>query len=68
MRIILALTILFLTSHAFADEILCYNNGRVVYKKQGENFTYVDGMFVFKELNSDNVIFAGLDCLVKINT
>ena len=61
--LLLALTI----GMASADEIACYQHGKLIMRKKATDFSYQDGVFAFKEANSDRVVFASMDCIVKID-
>ena len=66
MRYVLFLMLLLQASTLHADEIKCYNHGSVIYSAQGQDFTYIDGIFTFIEAKTNKVVFVSADCVVKV--
>jgi hypothetical protein len=66
MRYLVALMTLFLCASVLADEIKCYNYGRVIYARHGKDFIYSEGVISFREATTDKYVFITSDCIVKI--
>ena len=66
MRYFLGLILTSLSLNLYADDIKCYSNGRKIYAGEGKEFSYDQGIFVFKDTKSDKIIFIAGDCIVKV--
>lgn len=66
MRYFLALILLGVSSFASADEVRCYNGGKLIYHHQAGDFRYLDGLMAFTEAGTNKIVFASVDCIVKI--
>jgi len=67
MRYLLALILALSIGMANADEIRCYQNGKLVYHHQVSDMSYNDGVFAFKEANAEKVVFASMECIAKVD-
>jgi hypothetical protein len=67
MRFLIALFLILNISLAHADEIRCYSDGKLIYHHRVYDINYYDGLFMFTEANTDRPVFAGADCIAKVN-
>lgn len=45
-------------------QINCYSSGKLIYSGYGKDFAYEDGIFAFKESNSNKIVFSTGDCVI----
>ncbi len=62
----LLIALLFISMPSLADRIVCYQNGKVIYKANVHNVGYADGIISFVENGSKQSVFTNSDCLIRI--
>lgn len=50
-----------------AANILCYSNGKPIYKGQAKDVSYTKDFLVFTDAKTKLVTFVFADCIVKVN-
>lgn len=53
--------------NSYADSIKCFSGAREVYHHNITNLKYTGEIFIFQEIDTENVVIYSGDCLVKIN-
>jgi len=67
MRIFALILISLLASPSFADQVTCYENGKVIYKEKVKEITFYDDMFTFVESKTNTTVFVlGGTCVIKL--
>jgi hypothetical protein len=67
MRYFIALFLALTIGMANADEIRCYQNGKLIYHHYMTDMSYEDGVFAFKEANTEKVVFTSMECIGKVD-
>lgn len=66
MRIIVICLALLLPSLCLADEVMCYNKGKMVYHHHVHNIAFFEDSIIFIENGSGFYVTTNLDCMLKI--
>jgi len=67
MRILIALALTLLATNVFAEEIRCYNYGRLIYHANVYNVAYSeDGFYIFMESKTKKTVILSGDCVLKL--
>lgn len=67
MRILIALALSLFATNVLADEIRCYNYGRLIYHANVYNVTYSDdGFYIFIEAKTNKAVILSGDCVLKL--
>lgn len=69
MKIFIVFLIIFVWINlAFSDEIICFDNGKIIYRSEIENLSYDKNLFVFDEIKTKDIIVTNEKCTVKIKS
>lgn len=50
----------------FAQKVVCYNSGKMIYSHKAHEINYIDGLLSFTEDDTDDFVLVDADCIIKI--